>query len=86
MNEWVQNILIQTQPDTRSIFEWKNPTPGKKARPYGSEGETTRYFEPSTKIFMLNYRVADPGGPGGGIKRREGVTIVDNIETYDCNW
>lgn len=44
--------------------------------------EDTTYFEPSKKEFMINYRVADLDALAEGLKK-EGVTICDNIETYD---
>ena len=42
----------------------------------------TKYFEPSKKEFMINYRVADIEALVEELKK-EGVTICDNIETYD---
>ena len=44
--------------------------------------ETTKYFEPSTKDFMINYRVENLEALVEELKKN-GVTIVDNIETYD---
>ena len=44
--------------------------------------ETTKYFEPSAKDYMINYRVADLEALVEELKK-EGVTIVDDIETYD---
>ena len=44
--------------------------------------ETSNYFEPSTKDFMINYRVSDLEALVEELKK-EGVTIVDKIETYD---
>ncbi|MCL4856475.1 MAG: VOC family protein, partial [Flavobacteriales bacterium] len=41
--------------------------------------ETTKYFEPSTKDFMINYRVADLVGLVEQLKQ-DGVTICDTIE------
>ena len=45
------------------------------------DGSTT-YFEPSTKDFMINYRVADLEALVDELKKA-GVTIIDEIETYD---
>ena len=42
----------------------------------------TKYFEPSKKEFMINYRVADLEALVDEL-RKEGVEICDNIETYD---
>lgn len=44
--------------------------------------EKTKYFEPSTKDFMINYRVEDLEALVVELKK-EGVTVLDNIETYD---
>ena len=44
--------------------------------------ESTKYFEPSTKDFMINYRVADLEALVEEL-RKEGVTVVDKIEKYD---
>jgi len=42
----------------------------------------TDYFEPSKKEFMINYRVADLERLVAELQK-EGVTICDEIETYD---
>jgi predicted enzyme related to lactoylglutathione lyase len=44
--------------------------------------ETTEYFAPSTKDFMINYRVENLEALVEQLKK-EGVTIADNIETYE---
>ena len=44
--------------------------------------ETTKYFEPSTKDFMINYRVENLEALVEELKKDD-VTIVDTIETYD---
>ena len=43
---------------------------------------TTKYFDPSPKDFMINYRVENLEALVEQLKN-EGVTIVDNIESYD---
>src|SRR5678809_1207583 len=65
-------------------FEWRQDTdPTKKGSTQWSPfAETTKYFEPSTRDFMINYRVADLEALVEELKK-EGVTIVDKIETYD---
>ena len=42
----------------------------------------TKYFEPSTKDFMINYRVENLEALVKELKK-EDVTIVDTIKTYD---
>jgi len=44
--------------------------------------EKTDYFDPSTKEFMINYRVQNIEGLVSRL-RENGVTIVDEIESYD---
>ncbi len=44
--------------------------------------EETKYFEPSTKEFMINYRVENIEDLVKELKMN-GVTVVDSIETYD---
>jgi len=44
--------------------------------------EKTKYFEPSTKEFMINYRVENLVELVEDLKK-EGVTIIDTIETFD---
>ncbi|TAE19493.1 MAG: VOC family protein [Bacteroidetes bacterium] len=44
--------------------------------------ETTTYFAPSTKDFMINFRVADIEALVGELKAR-GVTVLDEIESYE---
>lgn len=44
--------------------------------------ETTQYFEPSGKDFMINYHVADIEALVEELKK-EGITILDEIATYE---
>ena len=44
--------------------------------------ENTDYFDPSRKQFMINYRVNDIEGLVALLKA-EGITVVDDIESYD---
>src|ERR1041385_4942201 len=44
--------------------------------------ETTKYFDPSTKDFMINYRVGDLESLVAELKK-DSVTVLDKIETYD---
>lgn len=43
---------------------------------------TTKYFEPSTADFMINYKVEDLVALVAELKK-EGVTILDEIAVYD---
>ena len=44
--------------------------------------EFTEYFEPSLKEFMINYRVENIEALVEDL-RKEGVTVPDEIETYE---
>ncbi|HET7896146.1 MAG TPA: VOC family protein, partial [Flavisolibacter sp.] len=44
--------------------------------------ETTKYFEPSAREFMINYRVENLEALVEELKQN-GVTVLDAIETYD---
>jgi predicted enzyme related to lactoylglutathione lyase len=84
VTEWYQKHLgLDTNPYGAS-FEWYESTDStKKAQTQWTPfAETTKYFEPSTKDFMINYRVENLEALVDEL-RKEGVTIVDKIETYD---
>jgi predicted enzyme related to lactoylglutathione lyase len=84
VNEWYKTHLgLNTGPYGVS-FEWREESdPAKKGLTQWNPFEdSTKYFEPSTKDFMINYRVADLEALVAELKK-EGVTIVDKIETYD---
>ena len=84
VNEWYKKHLGLDISPYGANFEWQqNDEPTKKgSTAWNTFAETTKYFEPSTKDFMINYRVADLEALVVELKK-EGVTIVDKIETYD---
>lgn len=71
-NEWGATFTFrkEEQPDKRGYLQW---SPFK---------EDTTYFDPSEKEFMVNYRVDDLEALVATL-RENGVTICDEIETYD---
>ena len=82
--EWYQKHLgLNTNPYGAS-FEWyEDADKTTKAQTQWTPfPETTKYFEPSAKDFMINYRVENLELLVGELKQN-GVTILDNIETYD---
>ncbi len=84
VTEWYHTHLgLNTNPYGAS-FEWREESdPTKKAQTQWTPfSETTKYFEPSTKDFMINYRVEDLDALVVELKK-EGVTILDEIATYD---
>ena len=44
--------------------------------------DNTKFFDPSPKDFMINYRVENMEALVAALKD-EGVTVLDHIETYD---
>jgi predicted enzyme related to lactoylglutathione lyase len=84
MTAWYQEHLgLNTNP-YGATFEWfEAPDSTTKAQTQWSPfPETTKYFDPSTRDFMINYRVENLQALVEALKK-EGVTIVDEIETYD---
>jgi predicted enzyme related to lactoylglutathione lyase len=84
MTEWYQKHLGLTTNPYGATFEWyEEPDSSKKAQTQWTPfAETTKYFAPSTKDFMINYRVENLEALVEELTK-EGVTIVDKIETYD---
>ena len=84
MKEWYKTHLGLDTNEYGATFEWKEASDSTKngSTQWSPFPETTKYFEPSTKDFMINYRVADLEALVEELKK-EGVTIVDEIETYD---
>jgi predicted enzyme related to lactoylglutathione lyase len=84
MNEWYETHLGFDTGQYGTNFEWRQAAdPTKKGSTQWSPfAETTKYFEPSTKDFMINYRVENLEALVEQLKA-EGVTIVDKIESYD---
>ncbi len=81
---WYQKHLgLDTNP-YGATFEWyENPESKTKAQTQWTPfAENTKYFEPSTKDFMINYRVENLESLIVELKK-EGVTIVDKMETFD---
>ncbi len=84
MREWYKTHLGLNTNEYGSVFEWRHATDSTKKgfSQWSPFKETTKYFEPSTKEFMINYRVENLEALVEELKK-EGVTITDTIETYD---
>jgi predicted enzyme related to lactoylglutathione lyase len=84
LREWYQTHLGLETNEYGSVFEWYQGADSTKKgfTQWSPFKETTKYFEPSDREFMINYRVADLEALVE-VLRSEGVTIVDSIETYD---
>lgn len=84
IKEWYKTHLGFDVDPYGTKFEWKDAEdPSKKGSTIWSPfSETSKYFAPSEKDFMLNYRVENLEALVEELKK-EGVTIVDKIESYD---
>src|ERR1700732_2350767 len=81
INEWYKTHLgFDTSPYGTS-FEWRqiDDSTKKGLTQWNPFAENTKYFEPSTKDFMINYRVGNLEALVEELKK-EKVTIVDKIE------
>lgn len=84
VREWYQQHLGLEVNDYGSVFEWYQGADSTKKgfTQWSPFNEKTKYFEPSTKEFMINYRVANLDALVLELKK-EGVTITDSVSTYD---
>ena len=84
MKEWYQTHLGLNTNQYGAVFEWRQgaDTTKKGFTQWSPFAETTKYFEPSAKDFMINYRVENIEELVEQLKK-EGVTITDKIESYD---
>jgi predicted enzyme related to lactoylglutathione lyase len=84
IRKWYAENLGLVTNEYGSLFEFRmSDTPEQKGylqwSPFSKE---TKYFLPSQKEFMINYRVENLEELVEEL-RKNGVTIVDSIETYD---
>jgi predicted enzyme related to lactoylglutathione lyase len=81
VKEWYKTHLGLDTNEYGAEFEWRDAEdPTKKGSTIWSPfAEKSKYFEPSTKDFMINYRVENLEALVEQLKN-EGVTIVDKIE------
>ncbi len=84
LRAWYETNLGLNTNDYGAVFEWRQgaDTTKKGFSQWSPFTEKTKYFEPSTKDFMINYRVADLEGLIGELQKA-GVTITDKIETVE---
>ncbi|MBC9915543.1 VOC family protein [Chitinophaga varians] len=84
VRQWYKTHLGFDTNEYGAKFEWKQKEDTAQDgytlwTPFAGK---TKYFEPSTKDFMINYRVENLEALVVELKK-EGVTVLDNIETYD---
>jgi predicted enzyme related to lactoylglutathione lyase len=84
MRAWYQKNLGLVTNEYGSLFEFRSTDePERKGYLQWSPfSENTKYFEPSQKEFMINYRVENLEKLLEELAK-EGVEIVGEIESYD---
>jgi predicted enzyme related to lactoylglutathione lyase len=84
LKEWYKTHLGLNTNQYGAVFEWYQGADSSKKgfSQWSPFTETTKYFEPSTKDFMINYRVEDLEGLVEQLKK-EGVTIADKMEVAE---
>ncbi len=82
IKDWYNTHLGLNTDDYGCTFWWKDEEGKKCSTQWSPFKEDTKYFEPSKKEFMMNFRVDDLEGLLKVLKK-EGVTVVGEIEKYD---
>ncbi len=84
MKEWYNKNLGLVTNEYGSVFEFReSDKPENKAYSVWSPfKDDTDYFQPSEKEFMINYRVENIEALVEELQK-SGVTICDEIETYE---
>jgi predicted enzyme related to lactoylglutathione lyase len=84
MREWYRDQFGLITDDYGALFEFRlSNEPDKLGYlQWSTMSQDSKHFEPSTREFMVNYRVEDMEALVERL-RADGVTILDDIETYD---
>ena len=84
MREWYKLHLGLNTNQYGAVFEWWQGADSTKKgfTQWSPFSEKTKYFEPSTKDFMINYRVENLNELVAELKKA-GVTITDTIEAVE---
>jgi len=84
MKEWYKTHLGLNTAQYGAVFEWRQATDSTKKgfTQWSPFKDSTHYFDPSEKDFMINYRVADLEGLVAELKT-ERVTFLDTIQSYN---
>ncbi|MEN2282653.1 VOC family protein [Algoriphagus sp. SE2] len=82
--DWYKKHLGLQTDDYGTTFEWRSSeNPNQKGfTQWSPMKDDTTYFKPSDKDFMVNYCVENLVELVEELKK-EGVTILDEIESYD---
>ena len=84
VKDWYQTHLGLNTNEYGSVFEWYQGADNTKKgfTQWSPFNNKTKYFEPSLKELMINYRVENLEALVEELKK-EGVTIVDQIEKVE---
>ena len=84
LREWYAKNLGLNTDKYGTLFEWRQARDSSKkgVTQWSPFSEKTSYFAPSTKDFMINYRVENLVALTAQL-RKDGVEIVDSMQTYD---
>lgn len=84
VKEWYKTHLGLQTDEYGTNFEWRQASDSTKKgfTQWSPFSDSTKYFGPSKQDFMINYRVENLVALVGQLGK-EGVTIVDKIETYN---
>jgi predicted enzyme related to lactoylglutathione lyase len=84
IKNWYQKHLGLDTDAYGTCFEWRQADDASKKgfSQWSPFHESTAYFKPSDKSFMINYRVEDLEWLVQQLKN-EGVRVLDDIEYYD---
>ena len=84
MRDWYQANLGLNTNQYGAVFEWRQgvDTTKKGFTQWSPFSEKTHYFEPSSKDFMINYRVENLEALLVELKKNN-VSILDTLELYE---
>ena len=84
VKEWYSKYLGFNTDQYGTTFEWRQSDEQSKKgfTVWSPFSQDTKYFEPSQKEFMINYRVENIEQLVEELQK-EGVTVVDEIEVFE---
>ena len=84
LKEWYAKNLGLNTDQYGTLFEWRQARDSTKkgVTQWSPFSEKTTYFAPSTKDFMINYRVENLVALISQL-RKDGVEITDTMETFE---
>ena len=84
IRDWYAKHLGLNTDEYGTSLEWRQAGDGSQLgfTQWSPFSQSTKYFEPSEKDFMITYRVENLASLVTEL-RKEGVTIVDEIESFE---